>query len=114
MFLGQIATLGGCGVEAISGIERRTIHDRQPVTAILRSAICANNINPGVLLSVLGKLASGPTRDLRNGTVMLMVKECVPFLLFSLRPAAELRAAQVASFREALSCRGLEDYQEKN
>jgi hypothetical protein len=34
---------------------------------------------------------------------MLMVKECVPFLLFSLRPAAELRAAQVASFREALS-----------
>jgi hypothetical protein len=34
---------------------------------------------------------------------MLTVKECVPFLLFSHRPASELRAAQVASFGEALS-----------
>jgi hypothetical protein len=34
---------------------------------------------------------------------MLTVKECVPFLPFSHRPAAQLRAAQVASFGEALS-----------
>src|ERR1700719_5254415 len=34
---------------------------------------------------------------------MLTVKECVPFSLSSHRPAAQLRAAEVATFGEALS-----------